>query len=280
MTEHRDLLALVADVRALVEDARLRGAFDEAVIAAPAAPRVDPAPTAHRGPPTTTSTPQPPPPVHVPPPAGSAWAQLAADARTQATAQQERGARGLERIREDLGDCRRCKLCKDRRSIVYGVGQPEARLMVIGEGPGHDEDLKGEPFVGAAGQMLDRMLANVLGTPRERVYIANVVKCRPPNNRNPEPDEVAACRPFLERQIAAVAPRHILLLGAVALKSLFPEATGIMRHRGQWMAWQDIPVMPTFHPAYLLRNPADKNKTFDDLKALKAAMASLPDAQT
>ena len=172
----RDELAdLVADVRAHLEEAVLRGVIAEprdAVAAVSSAP-----PAAE----------EPKRPV-----ASSPWAKVAAASRAEADVATESGAPGLKRIRDDLGDCRRCKLCKERRNIVYGVGSAEATLMVVGEGPGHDEDLKGEPFVGVAGQMLDKMLSAVVGLAREQVYIVNVVKCRPPGNRNPEVDEIAA----------------------------------------------------------------------------------------
>lgn len=181
----------------------------------------------------------------------------------------------LDTVRQDLGDCRRCRLCEGRTNIVFGVGSATARLMVIGEGPGFNEDRLGEPFVGAAGQMLDRMLENVLGQSRQTAYIANVVKCRPPNNRNPEPDEVAACLPFLQRQIASIAPQVILVLGGVAYKSLMNTRAGITRSRGRWHDLGGIPVMPTFHPAYLLRRPEDKRMTFEDLKVVRARLDAL-----
>lgn len=272
MTDRDDFIELVADVRALVEDLRARGIAElplEASAPSPAAAELVPsAPAARRA-----QTIAPPLPMReVPPPAvaTSAWANMAAASREASDDAAVHGAEGLQRIRDDLGDCRRCNLCKDRRNIVFGVGDPGAALMVIGEGPGHDEDLQGDPFVGAAGQMLDKMLLNVVGFAREQVYIANIVKCRPPGNRNPLPDEIAACRPYLERQILAVRPKVLLVLGSVALKSLLDTTSGIMKMRGAWTEWRGIPVMPTFHPAYLLRNPDDKRKTFEDLKALKA----------
>ncbi len=255
----RDELAdLVADVRALLEEEAARGVRAEPRDV-PVVASITPAPAAE---PARAA-------------ASSQWAKVAASSRAAADVATERGAPGLVRIREDLGDCRRCKLCKERRNIVYGVGAAEAALMVVGEGPGHDEDLKGEPFVGAAGQMLDKMLSAVVGLAREQVYIANVVKCRPPGNRNPEPEEIAACLPFLERQILAVRPKVILVLGSVALKALLTTPSGIMSMRGRWQSWQEIPVMPTFHPAYLLRNPADKRKTFEDLQELKKRLDGL-----
>jgi DNA polymerase len=141
--------------------------------------------------------------------------------------------------------------------------------MVIGEGPGETEDQRGEPFVGPAGEMLDKMLERVVGRPRANVYIANVVKCRPPANRNPLPDEVATCLPYLRRQIRAVSPKAILVLGSVAARSLLGTEEGITRLRGRWTQVDGVPVMPTFHPAYLLRKPEDKRFTFDDLKELR-----------
>lgn len=200
------------------------------------------------------------------------WGEVARSARTEGAS----GAAAMRGVREDLGDCRRCGLCRGRRNIVFGVGDPSADLVVIGEGPGEQEDLRGEPFVGPAGQMLDKMLENVLGLPRNKVYILNVVKCRPPGNRDPKPEEVAACRPFMDAQIRALQPKVGLVLGSVAFKTLFQTNQGIMRNRGRWKPWNDpaselsFPVMPTFHPAYLLRTPAEKRKTFEDLKELRA----------
>lgn len=202
----------------------------------------------------------------------AAWNDAAREARTP----KDTGAVALRRVRDELGDCTRCPLCKTRKTLVFGVGDPDADLVVVGEGPGEQEDKQGEPFVGPAGQMLDKMLENVLGLPRARVYILNVVKCRPPGNRNPAPEEIAACRPFLEAQIRAIAPKLILVLGGVAFKALMHTEQGITRSRGRWMVYRDpeqdlqIPVMPTFHPAYLLRTPEDKRHTFADLKEVRA----------
>jgi DNA polymerase len=210
--------------------------------------------------------PVPPSPVE---PDGYDWSAMATDAREEAADRAERGRGGLERIREDLGDCRRCGLHSHRRNIVFGVGNPDADLVIIGEGPGYHEDRLGEPFVGEAGQMLDKMLAHVLGLKREDVYILNVVKCRPPRNRNPLPPEVDACLPFLERQLQVLRPKVILVLGTVALKSLFKTSAGITRQRGVWMERDGVPTLPTFHPAYLLRNPAERRNTFNDLRALR-----------
>ena len=175
----------------------------------------------------------------------------------------------LEQIREDMGDCTRCKLHAGRKNLVFGVGNPRARLMFVGEGPGRDEDVQGEPFVGAAGQLLTKII-EAIGLQREDVYICNVVKSRPPNNRNPEPDEIAACLPFLERQIAAVSPAVLVGLGNVAVKTMLATDRGIMRLRGTWQDYRGIPFMPTFHPSYLLRqDPGDttaKRQVWEDMQ--------------
>jgi uracil-DNA glycosylase len=171
----------------------------------------------------------------------------------------------LEAVRTELGECTRCKLHKTRTNIVFGVGSPEARLMFVGEAPGEDEDLQGFPFVGKAGQLLTKMI-EAMGLRREDVYICNTVKCRPPNNRNPEPDELLACEPFLKGQLGAVKPEAIVTLGKFAAQSLLRDSTPITRLRGQWREYEGIPVMPTFHPAYLLRSPAEKGKVWEDLK--------------
>ncbi len=171
----------------------------------------------------------------------------------------------LEEVRTELGECTRCKLHKGRHSIVFGVGDPKARLMFVGEAPGEDEDLQGIPFVGKAGQLLTKMI-EAMGLRRESVYICNTVKCRPPNNRNPEPDELSACEPFLKGQLGAVRPEVIVTLGKFAAQALLREDTPISRLRGAWRTYQGIPLMPTFHPAYLLRSPGEKGKVWDDLK--------------
>jgi len=177
----------------------------------------------------------------------------------------------LTEIRQEMGDCRRCKLWKTRTHLVFGTGNPQARLMFIGEAPGAEEDQQGEPFVGAAGQLLNRLLER-LGLKRAEVYITNVAKCRPPNNRNPDAEEIAACRPFLVQQIQAVRPRVIVTLGAVATHALLAAKASLNRLRGQWQQFQDIPVMPTFHPSYLLRVPQDRIKTWDDMQKVLARL--------
>jgi len=176
----------------------------------------------------------------------------------------------LADLRAEIGDCTRCKLHGGRTKLVFGVGDPRARLMFVGEGPGAEEDARGEPFVGRAGRKLDQMIASI-GLRREDVYIANVVKCRPPNNRDPEPDEIATCSPFLVRQIEAIRPRVIVTLGAPAARTLLGTKTGITRLRGTWQSFRGIPVMPTYHPAYLLRayTLENRRKVYEDLLAAR-----------
>lgn len=173
--------------------------------------------------------------------------------------------RTLAAIREELGDCQRCKLCKTRKNIVFGVGPEPSPLMFIGEAPGADEDRLGDPFVGKAGELLDKMI-EAMGWGRKDVYIANVLMCRPPNNRNPEPDEVAACRPFLDAKIQAVRPRIIVTLGRPAANVVLGRDAPISALRGRFHEHRGVRVMPTFHPAYLLREPDRKRDTWSDLK--------------
>lgn len=180
----------------------------------------------------------------------------------------------LADIRAELGDCRRCKLWRLRTQIVFGVGNPQAELMLIGEAPGAEEDRQGEPFVGAAGQLLTRLLTK-LGLQRQEVYIANIIKCRPPRNRDPEPDEVAACLPFLIKQIEAIQPLIIVTLGRIALQNLLAAKIPLGQVRGKWQQWRGIPVMPTFHPSYLLRAPQERIKTWEDMQAVMAKWREL-----
>jgi uracil-DNA glycosylase len=181
----------------------------------------------------------------------------------------------LETIRADLGDCRRCKLWPTRTNIVFGSGTCEAKLVFVGEGPGADEDAQGLPFVGAAGQMLTRIIENVLHLKRDQVYICNVVKCRPPGNRFPEEDEIAACSPFLFRQLDSVRPRIICCLGAAAVQTILRTKVSIGKLRGRFHEYRGIPVMPTYHPAYLLRNPEAKRDVWDDMKKVSALLDEL-----
>jgi DNA polymerase len=177
------------------------------------------------------------------------------------------GSEELLAVRDALGECTRCKLAGGRTRLVFGVGNPRAELMFVGEGPGADEDLQGEPFVGRAGQLLTKMI-EAMGFRREDVYIANVVKCRPPGNRNPEPDEMESCEPFLRRQIAAVRPKVIVALGKIAAQTLLRDTTPISRLRGRWFTYEGVRLMPTFHPAYLLRSPDEKKKAWEDLQVV------------
>ncbi len=174
-------------------------------------------------------------------------------------------AETMEEIQADLGDCQRCPLCRGRKSIVFGVGDPHARLVFVGEAPGREEDEKGEPFVGEAGRLLDRILF-AMGLARQDVYLCNVEMCRPPGNRDPRPEEIAACEPFLKRQLAAIEPAMIITLGECASQSLLGDQTAISHLRGKWHQYQGIPLLPTYHPAYLLRNPAAKREVWEDMK--------------
>lgn len=174
----------------------------------------------------------------------------------------------LEAIREDIGECTRCKLHEHRTKIVFGEGNPKAELVFVGEGPGADEDATGRPFVGRAGQLLDKIIA-AIGLKREEVFITNIVKCRPPQNRTPERDEVATCEQFLFRQLAFIQPRVIVALGAPAFQCLLKTKEPISKSRGEWRDWHGIKVMPTFHPAFLLRVPEKKREAWEDMKKVR-----------
>jgi uracil-DNA glycosylase len=175
----------------------------------------------------------------------------------------------LEKIRETIGDCTRCRLHEHRTKIVFGVGNSKAELVFVGEGPGRDEDIQGEPFVGRAGKLLTQMI-EAMGLRRADVYICNVVKCRPPENRTPEKDEMATCSPFLYRQLDVIRPKAIVCLGAVAVQALLGAGVGITKARGQWFDFRGTKLMPTYHPAYLLRNPAAKGDVWKDLQQVMA----------
>jgi len=173
--------------------------------------------------------------------------------------------RSLDIIRAELGDCQRCGLAASRTKMVYGAGNPNARLVLIGEAPDREEDLKGEPFVGEDGLLLDRILL-AMGMQREEVYLCNVLKCHPPNIREPLPEEVTTCEAFLIRQVAAIRPQVIIGLGGFAVQSLLKTKEPISRLRGEWQQYQGIPLMPTYHPAYLLSNPEGKRDVWEDMK--------------
>ena len=181
----------------------------------------------------------------------------------------------LEAIRGDIGDCRRCKLHEHRKTIVFGEGNSQARLVFVGEGPGADEDATGRPFVGRAGQLLDKIIV-AIGLKREDVYIANIVKCRPPGNRTPERDEVDTCEPFLLRQLAFIRPDVIVALGSPAFQCLLRTREPITRARGEWREWNGIKVMPTFHPAFLLRSPDKKREVWEDMKKVRDYLSAKP----
>ncbi len=301
-----ELAELARDLASWASWEGLTGAFalprapasaGEALFGPPVELRAAARPGAAPAPPRAASTPPPAArPAPTPPAARPAPAPLAAAAPSGPTLDRPRDAAGqvtlsarwaslvtkrppgesLQAVRDDLGDCRRCALCEGRKSIVFGVGNPAAKLLVVGEAPGAREDETGEPFVGAAGEMLDRMLKNVLGLTRQDVYILNVVKCRPPENRDPTPAEIGACRPFLDRQIDAIDPKLMLCVGRIATQTLLGTTRGISGLRGTWHTYRErIPLMATFHPAYLLRSPDEKRKTMDDLLMVKQRLDSL-----
>jgi DNA polymerase len=188
-------------------------------------------------------------------------------------------AAALRAIREDIGDCTRCRLHKGRTNLVFGVGSVNAELMFVGEGPGADEDAQGEPFVGRAGQLLNNMIA-AMGLRREDVYIANVVKCRPPGNRTPEKDECDTCSPFLMRQIAVIQPKVIVALGAVAAKNLLAMNDSMANLRGRWYDFRGARLAVTYHPAYLLRDPRQKKEAWKDLQMVMQYLGLKPVART
>ena len=202
--------------------------------------------------------------VHWPPVSG---ALEAAPAAAPAQVEAPRAA-ALDGVRETIGDCRRCKLAPGRKTIVFGQGHPQAELMFVGEAPGAEEDERGLAFVGRAGQMLTDIIEKGLRLKRGDVFIANVIKCRPPQNRNPEPDEILACQPFLEAQIRAIRPRVLVGLGKFSAQWLLKTAEPITRIRGRVGEYDGIAVMPTYHPAYLLRNPAAKKDVWEDMKVV------------
>jgi DNA polymerase len=186
-----------------------------------------------------------------------------------------RGLETLEQIREDLGDCHRCRLAAGRKTIVFGQGDPHAELVFIGEGPGADEDEQGLPFVGRAGQLLNRMI-QFMGMKRADVYICNIVKCRPPGNRTPEPDEVDACSPFLFRQLEAIKPRLVCCLGAPAVRTVLGIKEGITKIRGHFYDYGGTKAMATVHPAYILRNPREEKILREDFEKIRDFLKSPP----
>jgi uracil-DNA glycosylase len=270
--------ALAASAAALVRELAEEGVVDFERLALPAsAPALEPR-SGSASAPAVRSTSRPavpekpsriqllsPQPVTIPtdrterkgPVGGSAPARVAS------------GNAALDAVRAELGDCRRCGLCDGRNTIVFGDGNPDADLLFVGEGPGEQEDRTGLPFVGRAGELLTQMIEKGLGIPRSEVYICNIVKCRPPQNRTPLPPEVKACRPFLDGQIEAVAPKVIVALGKPATSLLLDREISITRVRGTWQQYRGIPLMPTFHPAYVLRQytPENRRAVWQDLRA-------------
>lgn len=190
---------------------------------------------------------------------------------------EEKRQRLLDMDVTEVRGCTKCRLCESRTKTVFGEGDPDAQILFIGEGPGETEDQTGRPFVGRAGELLDRMIV-AMGLKREQVYIANIVKCRPPGNREPAPEEVATCTPYLERQIEIIRPRVIVTLGRPALQHMLKEKISITRMRGQWQTWQGIKLMPTFHPAYILRSytPATRAAVWSDLLQVLAELGLSP----
>jgi len=202
------------------------------------------------------------------PPAGAGTAAVPVPPPVGASAPSEDRASALAAVRADLGDCQRCRLAGGRKTIVFGQGNPAAELMFVGEAPGADEDEQGLAFVGRAGQLLTDIIEKGMKLRRAEVFIANVLKCRPPQNRNPEPDEILSCQPFLDAQIRAIQPRVIVGLGKFGAQWLLKTAEPITRLRGRMGQYQGIPVMPTYHPAYLLRNAAGKKDVWEDMKVV------------
>ncbi|MBI1875423.1 MAG: uracil-DNA glycosylase [Acidobacteria bacterium] len=205
--------------------------------------------------------------------ADDAWnAASAADMSPAVAVSTGAGGEALADIRADIGDCTRCKLCKAGRThIVFGVGHPNADLMFVGEAPGQDEDIQGIPFVGRAGQLLTKIIESI-GLKRDEVYIANVIKCRPPGNRNPDPDEVATCEPFLFRQIASIQPKVIVALGKFAAQTLLKTQDPISKLRGRVYKHGDAQLIATFHPAFLLRSPDRKRDVWEDMKKVRSIL--------
>lgn len=188
------------------------------------------------------------------------------DPKTEIDVQTFDSEKELDLLRAEAEVCKKCRLCEGRTKVVFGVGNTKPRLVFVGEGPGRDEDLQGEPFVGKAGQLLTAAIEKGMKIKRSDVYICNVVKCRPPENRTPLPDEVAACSDYLNKQLELLNPEVIVALGGPAQSALCGVEGGITRLRGKWLKWREIPVMPTFHPAYILRNPPAKKEFWEDLK--------------
>lgn len=283
--------AIVSDLRQWVEWSQATGAVE--LPAAPPVVQTPPQSRAHgqgpqqrppqqhqpqqpqQGPPAESSGPgghgrpqRPPAPPQAPPASSRPQNRRPGGRGADAAAAAALGRETLDQVRDDLGICTRCVLCQGRKNIVFGVGNPSADLVIVGEAPGRHEDMTGEPFVGRVGALLNRMLESI-GLERSDVYICNVIKCRPPSNRAPEPQEVATCSPFMQRQIASIAPRAILTVGRFASMNIMAREATMGELRREPGSMGGIPVVATYHPADLLRTPADKAKTWEDLLRLR-----------
>jgi DNA polymerase len=206
---------------------------------------------------------------------GVDWLPLNDTVKEGFSAAQQLESESLEAIRADLGDCQRCALGASRTNLVFGVGNPKASVVFVGEAPGRDEDIKGEPFVGEAGQLLTRII-QAMGFARDEVYICNVLKCRPPKNRDPQPEEISACGAFMLRQVLAIAPRAIVALGTFAAQTLLGTKAPISKLRGTFHDYHGIPLMPTFHPAFLLRSPEMKRQVWEDMQQVMKKIGKEP----
>jgi len=261
--------AVIASARLLLQDLAEEGVHEYDRTAAPE-PAVEPAPAAAAAATAAPSAPaieHEPAPAPTPPPAASAVPTEPAPVRAAPIVWSAKPT--LDEVRHELGECTRCGLAEGRNEIVFGDGNPDAELMFVGEGPGQEEDRRGLPFVGKAGELLTQMIEKGLGIARSDVYICNIVKCRPPNNRTPLEREVTTCRPFLDGQIAAVNPKVLVALGKPATSLLLGREVAITRIRGTWFEYNGIPLMPTLHPAYILRQytPENRRHVWEDLKA-------------
>jgi DNA polymerase len=247
----KELLDIVSDIRVHLEYQRALGVRTIAV--APPRPDRDPSRPADLSSQQQVS-------------AAALASPVPATPRAPAMVSTARQPETLEAIRQEIGDCTRCKLHRGRKTIVFGEGNAKAAVLFVGEGPGFEEDQQGRPFVGAAGQLLTDIIEKGMRLRREDVYICNIVKCRPPGNRNPEPDEVEACIGFVKQQIRAIGPKVIVTLGNVPTQNLLNTKQGITKMRGVWQEYEGIPVMPTFHPSYLLRSPGEKKWVWVDIQ--------------
>src|ERR1700733_13410761 len=264
-----NLGAFYTDRRAMVKRSISRGALKAKPAEMPSAPPSAPPAMADAPPPSSKAAPsKPQTPARV-----TAIPVVNPSSLFEAIERVENDS--LERIREDLGECTRCRLHKQRNKIVFGQGHPRAELVFVGEGPGHDEDMQGLAFVGRAGKLLTQMI-EAMGLTRDDVYICNVVKCRPPENRKPEEDEVATCSPYLFRQLDVIKPKAIVCLGGTAAQALLKTKDSISRFRGTWFDYRGTKLLATYHPAYLLRNPAAKGEVWKDLQKVMAHLGLQP----